>query len=104
MKKILLLIFLIVFIASCKCAKDAFTLKKKASGDEFLVEKKSPLVMPPDYGKLPMPSNDNPESEKKLDQNENIEISQKNEVLKKNKIIKNSNPSKLEKSILKKIK
>ena len=47
MKKILLLLFLIVFLSSCQSAQDAFTLKKKTSSDEFLVEKKSPLVMPP---------------------------------------------------------
>jgi hypothetical protein len=42
-------------LSSCQSAKDALTLKKKPSRDEFLVEKKSPLVMPPDYGKLPIP-------------------------------------------------
>ena len=30
-------------------------MKKKSSADEFLVEKKSPLVLPPDYNKLPLP-------------------------------------------------
>jgi hypothetical protein len=29
--------------------------QKKSSTDEFLVEKKSPLVMPPDYNELPIP-------------------------------------------------
>ena len=29
--------------------------QKKRSTDEFLVEKKSPLVMPPDYNELPIP-------------------------------------------------
>ena len=35
------------------------TLKKKSSSDEFLVEKKSPLVLPPNYGELPLPNEDN---------------------------------------------
>ena len=31
-----------------------FKLKKKAdSGEEFLIEKKDPLVLPPDFSKLP---------------------------------------------------
>ena len=30
-------------------------IKKKNSSDEFLVEKKSPLSMPPDYKELPVP-------------------------------------------------
>ena len=41
MKKILPLLFLIVFLSSCQSAQDAFTLKKKTSSDEFLVEKKA---------------------------------------------------------------
>lgn len=57
MSKIFRLIILFFFITSCQTAKDAFTLKKKTTGDEFLVEKKSPLVLPPDYGELPIPGN-----------------------------------------------
>ena len=44
-------------LASCKTANEAFSLKKKNSTDEFLVEKKNPLVMPPNFGNLPMPKN-----------------------------------------------
>jgi hypothetical protein len=29
--------------------------KKKPPGDEFLVEKKNPLVLPPEFGELPVP-------------------------------------------------
>ena len=36
--------------------KEGFTNKKKSSTDEFLVEKKSPLVQPPDYNELPIPN------------------------------------------------
>ena len=35
--------------------KDGFTGNKKNSNDEFLVEKKSPLIMPPNYNELPVP-------------------------------------------------
>jgi len=38
--------------------KEGFTNKKNNS-DEFLVEKKSPLVMPPDYNELPIPNEEN---------------------------------------------
>ena len=31
--------------------------QKKNNSDEFLVEKKSPLIMPPDYNELPEPNN-----------------------------------------------
>ena len=30
-------------------------MKKKKSYDEFLIEKKNPLVLPPDFSKLPKP-------------------------------------------------
>ncbi len=53
--KIFLLLNIIIFLSSCGTAKKAFTNQKKNSSDEFLVEKKSPLVMPPDYGDLPEP-------------------------------------------------
>jgi len=35
--------------------KKGFSSQKKNSVDEFLVEKKSPLVMPPDFEELPVP-------------------------------------------------
>ena len=39
-----------------------FKLKKKAdSGEEFLIEKKDHLVLPPDFSKLPKP-NEQPET------------------------------------------
>ena len=50
-----ILIGLILFLSACGSIKDSLTNKKKSAADEFLVEKKSPLVVPPDYGKLPKP-------------------------------------------------
>tara|TARA_B100000575_G_scaffold228781_1_gene189615 strand:+ start:140 stop:391 length:252 start_codon:yes stop_codon:yes gene_type:complete len=35
--------------------QSAFQNQKKNNTDEFLVEKKSPLVMPPDFNELPIP-------------------------------------------------
>ena len=43
------------FLFSCSTVKEGFDSKRKNSTEEFLVEKKQPLVMPPDYGKLPEP-------------------------------------------------
>ena len=53
-KKFILINF-ILLLASCGTAKDVFVNQKKNNTDEFLVEKKSPLVMPPDYNELPIP-------------------------------------------------
>ena len=54
-KTIFFLIFLASFFYSCTTVKKGFESQRKKSTDEFLVEKKQPLVMPPDYGKLPEP-------------------------------------------------
>ena len=69
MKKIRLIIListLLITFQSCGSIKDGFRSQKKNSTDEFLVEKKSPLVMPPEYNELPTPKinedEDNPES------------------------------------------
>ena len=55
MKNIIKISIILLLLTSCQSAKDALTLQKKNSTDEFLVEKKNPLVMPPDYGSLPVP-------------------------------------------------
>ena len=58
MKKISSILFLaVVFFTfqSCQTVKEGFTSQKKKSTDEFLVEKKSPLVMPPEFNELPVP-------------------------------------------------
>ena len=58
MKKISSILFLVtVFLTfqSCQTVKEGFTSQKKKSTDEFLVEKKSPLVMPPEFNELPVP-------------------------------------------------
>ena len=48
----LLILTLSAFLFSC----GGFKLQKKAtSGEEFLIEKKDPLVLPPDFSKLPKP-------------------------------------------------
>ena len=40
MKNLFLIIFISILLTSCASSGDAFKLKKKSSGDEFLVEKK----------------------------------------------------------------
>ena len=53
--KVFTIIIYMLFFSSCSSIKEGFTNQKKNSSDEFLVEKKLPLIMPPDYGKLPIP-------------------------------------------------
>ncbi len=53
---ILLIIFCSIILYSCQSARDALEGKKRSDqNDEFLVQKKNPLAMPPDYEKLPTP-------------------------------------------------
>ena len=60
-KNIFTTILIIIFSLSlyaCGTVKEGFSAKKRSEqSDEFLVEKKNPLAMPPDYEKLPTPGN-----------------------------------------------
>jgi len=58
---ILLLIFLF-FVAGCQDVKKGFSGKSIDEGEEFLVIKKNPLVVPPDFEKMPIPKNEIKES------------------------------------------
>ena len=46
---------LLFLVSSCQSAKEGLSGRKKDNTDEFLVEKKNPLVLPPDYNDLPLP-------------------------------------------------
>jgi len=58
-RKILYITVLIFFTTSCAenfdAIKRGLTGAKKNSADEFLVKKKDPLILPPDYENLPTP-------------------------------------------------
>ena len=62
-KKFIFIISVSFLINSCGTVKEGFQNPKKNSSDEFLVEKKSPLIMPPDFEKLPIPDENTKETE-----------------------------------------
>ena len=64
LKIFLLVIIISIFSMSCSSVKNAFDPKRKNSSEEFLVEKKSPLSIPPDFEKLPVPKSEEKEQEK----------------------------------------
>ena len=105
MKKIYQIIFIylwFILLNSCGVVQESFSSNSKKTGsDAFLVEKKAPLVMPPNYEELPIPKEDDGEIE---ENSENIKrlISNNNEDT--NKSISSKNNDSLEKSILEKIK
>ena len=67
-----ILLNLILFLSSCGSLKDGFSNKKKNSSDEFLVEKKSPLVLPPNFKELPIPNKNKIENDEKENQIETL--------------------------------
>ena len=103
--KISKLLILLLFIYSCGSVGEALQGKKRSDqGDEFLIDKKNPLVMPPDFDKLPKPGEANAKSTKDIENNQsNIK-----NLLKKSDIEEDNSSSEqstsIESSILKKIK
>ena len=103
MKKIkfIVLSLLLFNIYGCNSVQKAFVPQKRNTGEEFLVKKKSPLVIPPNFYDLPIPKtnqeifNQNKKNIQSLISNNDNII---NDEPKDNKISKN-----LEEIILKKI-
>ena len=98
------LLLLLLFLYSCGSVGEALQGKKRSDqGDEFLIDKKNPLVMPPDFDKLPKPGEANVKSTKDIENNQsNIKNLLKNS---NDKSISNTSEStSIESSILKKIK
>ena len=57
-KKIVYILSLIFFTISCgslDSVKRGLTGAKRDSADEFLIKKKDPLILPPDFENLPTP-------------------------------------------------
>ena len=55
-----LFIFLILgALSGCQSVKDGLTGQKQTNSDEFLVKKKNPLSLPPDFENLPEPTTSN---------------------------------------------
>ena len=98
--KLFFLLNILIFFSSCGTMKDAFSNQKKNSSDEFLVEKKSPLVMPPNYDDLPVPQTSNNDSQKINKTNKIQDLITNNE----NKNTDNTQGKTFEKSLLEKIK
>lgn len=96
-----LIILSFIFLESCGSIKEGFSSQKKNSSDEFLVEKKSPLVMPPDFDELPIPKTSNVQLEENSNNIKSL-ITSKEESTSPTQ--NNETNLNLESSILKKIK
>ena len=62
LKKITYILLPFIFLNSCggtfDSVKRGLTGEKKNSADEFLVKKKDPLILPPDFESLPSPDSE----------------------------------------------
>ena len=69
----IILILLVALVGlSCQSIKDGLTGKKSENSDEFLVQKKNPLILPPKFLELPQP-NDKDEENIQLEEEIDIE-------------------------------
>jgi len=103
MKNLKIFIFLniILIITSCGIIKEGFTNQKKNNSDEFLVEKKSPLIMPPNFNELPVPKQKDTATQSESDEIKSLISKRKNTEI-TNDI--NQKDKSFEETILKKIK
>tara|TARA_B100000963_G_C22413095_1_gene574164 strand:+ start:317 stop:643 length:327 start_codon:yes stop_codon:yes gene_type:complete len=99
---ILKILIVSLFLFSCSGGLEGFKFKRKStSGDEFLIEKKDPLVLPPDFSKLPNPEEDIQKTEEEESQIDIVFKNDKSENDENQNI--NTSSAGLEESILKKI-
>jgi hypothetical protein len=102
MYKLYLLFTALIFLTGCQAAKEGLTGEKRTNADEFLVEKKNPLVLPPEFGELPAPKET--KFTKQTNKENKIEdLFSKDIKSLEESTISNSN-SDIEKSVLQKIK
>ena len=97
----LLTLVFFIFLQSCGTLKEGFSSQKKNSSDEFFVEKKLPLVMPPNFDELPLPKANQAQSDENSNDIKSLLISSEESTLSTEN---NQTDQNLEKSILKKIK
>ena len=72
--KFTIIIFFLTFLSSCQSIKDGLSGNKRENSDEFLVQKKNPLVLPPKFMELPKPDSDKEgDATAKIEQETNIE-------------------------------
>ena len=99
MKNINFLLIILITLVSCGSVEEAGKVlrnEKIKTTDEFLVKKRKPLILPPDYNEIPEPGT---KTENKINENEKIKKLLKS--TEKNNIKNDS--SSTEQSILNKI-
>ena len=93
---------LLLLLLSCGIVKEGFQNPKKKSSDEFLVEKKSPLVMPPNFNELPIPKRS--QNDENSDDNKIKELLEDKETILNNNSKTTETNNSLEENLIEKIK
>jgi hypothetical protein len=96
----LLIILSTILLSNCSSVQKAFDPQNKNTSDEFLVEKKSRLSMPPSFEELPGPTNEKVDKESQINNIESL-ITEKNN---NEKLEADESDKDFEQSILDKIK
>jgi hypothetical protein len=103
-KKIIIQLLSLIFLYSCTGLTDALENKKRSeNSDEFLVEKKNPLTVPPDMNELPVPLD---QENQKNNEDDSIDIKKVLQIDETQKSVdesSNGENKNLEQSILEKI-
>ena len=55
-KKVYAILFTLLLLNACSSISEGLGGSKKVGSDEFLVEKKAPLILPPSFEELPKPT------------------------------------------------
>ena len=71
--KYIFIISILLLLNACQSVRDGLAGNKNRNSDEFLIEKKNPLEMPPEFGALPEPAKKVNIIDKTEKINENIE-------------------------------
>ena len=93
--------------SGCQDVKKGFSGKNIDQGEEFLVIKKNPLVVPPDFEKMPIPKNEIDKTKSiKVENNQESEFEKLLQTQDQNldTLDSNENTGDLEKKIIDKIK
>ena len=103
-KKVIIQLLSLVFLYSCSGLSDTLEGKKRSeNSDEFLVEKKNPLTVPPDMSELPLPFDQEEQKNNEEDSDVIKKVLQIDQTQKSIDESSNGDQKNLEQSILEKI-
>ena len=71
--KYIFLIFIFFLLNACQTIQDGLAGNKNKNSDEFLIEKKNPLEIPPDFGSLPKPKTESENADQAKEIEKDIE-------------------------------